>query len=266
MILSRSANPILDIRYWNLLDAIVVNLDHNASKGIQTRPVKTWLTPLLNRTPISPILLSFLAASHGVPSEDRCRLSITISQCMGVLWPLSAHKVGVEALLELWGTFLKAAVELGAHDDLDKLGETITTSFRSALSNCSNKKKVRSIFLFKYVYRCDLAMACNRSTKRSHRPTLSRGFSIFTASLSAQIQITYIRQAQRFSLRLTFSALCTPKTRSRPPLCPPCSHFSPLSQRLSYPYSLASCLRLYTQCSRIAAHSLPLAVMEARVL
>lgn len=66
---------------------------------------------------------------------------------MDIVWPLSVHKVGVEALLELFGTFLKAAVDLQAPDDLEKLGEIITTSFRSALSNSSNKKKVHNLNL-----------------------------------------------------------------------------------------------------------------------
>ncbi|KAF7982078.1 hypothetical protein HWV62_30382 [Athelia sp. TMB] len=140
----QSANPILDTRYWTLLGAIIALPDRTSSKEVHTRPTKTWLTPLLNRTPICPTLLSFLASYQGVPLENRHPLSSAVHQCMIVLWPLSVHKVGVEALLELFGTFLKACES--ARDDLEKFGETITTSFRNALSNSSNKRKIYQSF------------------------------------------------------------------------------------------------------------------------
>lgn len=53
------------------------------------------------------------------------------------------HKIGVETLLECFGTVLDVSGELGSDEALEGMCEAIVCSYREALGNAGNKKKVQ---------------------------------------------------------------------------------------------------------------------------
>ncbi|KAH8100543.1 Urb2/Npa2 family-domain-containing protein [Cristinia sonorae] len=139
-----SVNPILDVRYWSLLENVLF-----AQADIQLRD-KAWLVPLLNRIPIAPIAVSLvsLCSQHAV--ETSIDLEAKGCQCLFFLWPLAVPKFNSESLLECYGAFLVYFASLGARrrssESLVKLSSLVVATYRSSLVNTANKKKLYTTF------------------------------------------------------------------------------------------------------------------------
>lgn len=141
IVVCRSANPILDVQYWTLLENVL--LSHNDVK-VQDKP---WLVPLLTRIPITPIVTSFVSLCAQHPSVVAQGLKTAAFRCLSALWPLAATKFSTETLLECFGTLLDYTASHGptenpANEDFAKLTGLVVSSYRSSLVNASNKKKV----------------------------------------------------------------------------------------------------------------------------
>ncbi|KAG1810124.1 Urb2/Npa2 family-domain-containing protein [Suillus plorans] len=139
-----SDNPVIDARYWSLLRKVLV-LDGSVGAGV--RGLKVWLGSLLNRTPLAPIIISILTLLRDLPVTKAKELLVPVHPCFSVLWPLSVHKIGVETLLECLGAVLNVSTELFDDVILDGICETIVFSYREALGNAGNKKKLPVTFL-----------------------------------------------------------------------------------------------------------------------
>ncbi|KIK46276.1 hypothetical protein CY34DRAFT_800619 [Suillus luteus UH-Slu-Lm8-n1] len=137
-----SDNPVVDARYWSLLRKVL-----DGSVGAGARGLKVWLGSLLNRTPLAPIIISILTLLRDLPVTKAEELLVLVRPCFSVLWPLSVHKIGVETLLECLGTVLNVSAELVKDENLGGICEAIVSSYREALGNTGNKKKLPAAFL-----------------------------------------------------------------------------------------------------------------------
>ncbi|CCM02194.1 uncharacterized protein FIBRA_04274 [Fibroporia radiculosa] len=152
------ANPLLDFRFWKLL-ADVLTSSKTVYVNAKFTPVtiKSWLLPILNRTPIAPIISGYFTMSHLV-DHDTLPLTTLVSQCIVVLWPLAASKFSPEMLLECLGAVLAYLGKI----HLDRLGHSqkaigtvaslIASSYRTALSNSAAKKKLYAAFLQHHIF------------------------------------------------------------------------------------------------------------------
>jgi hypothetical protein len=139
-----ASNPVLDLRYWKLLQAILIPV---SSKSSKTGPSSnTWLLPLLNRVPLLPIVLSLLTNSLNLPVPKRDELYLHSSKSLALVWSLAAPKFSPDNLLESFGAVLRVLNEgtagSGSNTGLVEIGMLVTSSLHTALSNSSNKKKV----------------------------------------------------------------------------------------------------------------------------
>ncbi|KAG1889396.1 Urb2/Npa2 family-domain-containing protein [Suillus subluteus] len=141
-----SDNPVIDARYWSLLRKVL-----DGSVGAGARGLKVWLGSLLNRTPLAPIIISILTLLGDLPVTEAKELLALVRPCFFVLWPLSVHKIGVETLLECLGAVLNVSAELVNDEILGGICEAIVSSYREALGNAGNKKKLPAIFLQNYL-------------------------------------------------------------------------------------------------------------------
>lgn len=128
--------------------------DQSTSK--LSRPSKIWLIPLLNRVPIAPIILSSLPIIPKLDLVHRISLVSAIKKCMSIIWPLAIHKITSDTILELFGEYIKAILDIGLviltdDDAMMAIGGLINGSFKSSLANTSNKKKVTSLHLSHHV-------------------------------------------------------------------------------------------------------------------
>jgi hypothetical protein len=65
----RESNPVLDLRFWTLVQSILSSL---SSKSLKTGlSHNAWLIPLLNRVPLLPIVSSLLSNSLNLPAQKR---------------------------------------------------------------------------------------------------------------------------------------------------------------------------------------------------
>ncbi|KAH0590433.1 hypothetical protein H2248_000586 [Termitomyces sp. 'cryptogamus'] len=145
-------NPLLDLRFWTLLNDVITSTSTGGSSGTQTRPLKIWLPPLLSRIPVAPSLVALLRLLGRLDPALRSSVVPVIFSSLAIIWPVSAQKINTEAMLECFGAFLTAYH--GAHvanDYFMRIGSLITTSYRNSVSNSSNKKKVYSVFLQNYL-------------------------------------------------------------------------------------------------------------------
>lgn len=126
--------------HWQLLSSIICCSDIEGS-----RRVKAWLTPLLNRTPLAPILIAFLDQIPRLSPEIQTTVFTSFTPCFSVLWPLAKHKINVETLLECFSATLKI-VCLDVNQNLAQphvaVCSTVANSYFSALTRASNRKKV----------------------------------------------------------------------------------------------------------------------------
>ncbi|KAJ7102157.1 Urb2/Npa2 family-domain-containing protein [Mycena belliarum] len=124
------SNPVLDPRFWSLLSDIVSD---------QSKPVKHWLLPLLNRVPLAPVVVSFLELYKSAKVEIRGPLTSVATKSLVSIWPFAVHKISAETLLECFGTFMGVT---SAPKDLERLGTVMISSLRTSVANSSNKKKL----------------------------------------------------------------------------------------------------------------------------
>jgi hypothetical protein len=141
---SSEQNPVLDLRFWTLLQDILLFLSPQNSK---TRSVhNTWLTPLLNRVPLLPILLSLLSNSLDLSAQKRDELYLLSSRCLSLVWTLAAPKFSPDNLLECFGAVLRVLVTeaagSGENSGVTTVCTLVTSSLHNVLSHSSNKKKV----------------------------------------------------------------------------------------------------------------------------
>jgi len=121
----------------------------DASVGANARGPKIWLGSLLNRVPLAPIIISTLTLSTRNLSDTISKdLLLLVCPCFSALWPLSVHKIGAETLLECFGTVLDVLGWLGSNVALEDMCEAMVFSYREALGNAGNKKKVRDHIVF----------------------------------------------------------------------------------------------------------------------
>jgi len=139
------SNPVLDLRFWTLLQDILLFLSPEHSKPRSVH--NTWLIPLLNRVPLLPILLLLLSSSLDLPTQKRGELYLHSSKCLALVWTLAAPKFSPDNLLECFGAVLRVlvreAVGSGENSGLTTVCTLVTSSLHSVLSHSSNKKKVR---------------------------------------------------------------------------------------------------------------------------
>lgn len=133
--MSRSTSSIFSQEYWKLL------LDVLSDKGSSnTRPLKAWLTPLLHRISLQPILLTFLTKYNEIDSYDD--LSNKVSSCVAIMWPISVQKMTLEGLADLFGVLLQKADEGDLTLGTINIGTLVASSYHTSLGNSVNKKKV----------------------------------------------------------------------------------------------------------------------------
>ncbi|KAH9947654.1 Urb2/Npa2 family-domain-containing protein [Amylocystis lapponica] len=139
----RASNPLFDLRYWSLLSDI---LSADTPKGnVNLRVTKPWLVSLVNRVPIAPIVISYCSMLS--PADA---LHTLASRCLLILWPLAISKCNPETLLECFGALLlrfSSSGAVAAGQDVTPLASAIVSSYRTALSNSTNKKKLYMTFL-----------------------------------------------------------------------------------------------------------------------
>jgi len=145
----RDVNPILDTRYWQLLSDILSSSDAGSAKPISTaRSIKSWILPVLNRTPIAPIVVAFFSLTASATRDTKLALNPLVSQCLAVLWPLAVPRFTPEILLECFGAVLAYLVQTRSDDivDVENLaGQTmllVVSSYKIGFGNSANKKKV----------------------------------------------------------------------------------------------------------------------------
>ncbi|KAF9229655.1 hypothetical protein BS17DRAFT_763186 [Gyrodon lividus] len=131
-----ASTPIADTEYWTLLRDVLTT-----SPPAATRSIKTWLLPLLSRTPLNNIVINLLTLhSSQVHAPARAALA--------VLWPLAEKKMGVDALGECLGVALGVCIEWKhKDDDLAWICSAVVSSYKNALANAGNKKKLYTSFL-----------------------------------------------------------------------------------------------------------------------
>jgi len=137
-------NSVLDLRFWTLLQDILLFLSPETSK---TKFIhNTSLIPLLNRVPLQPIILSLLSNSVDLPPRKRDELYLHSSKCLALVWSLAAPKFSPDNLLECFGAVLRVLVReaagSGENSGLTTICTLVTSSLHSTLSHSSNKKKV----------------------------------------------------------------------------------------------------------------------------
>jgi len=137
----RETNPLLDTRFWTLLTEIV-----SPTENLSLAPrVNVWLVPLLARIPVSPIAMSFLELLYSLDEHHRHELTPLVYRVFVVIWPLSVHKFGFEALSDCFVAVLRVFKLCESDESLAQICCLITSSFRASLANASTRKKVYSL-------------------------------------------------------------------------------------------------------------------------
>jgi hypothetical protein len=131
------------VRYWTLLADIICSRD----RATDARPLKTWLSAILARVPIAPIVLSFLGSY--IQNDD---MSKAVAACLSTLWPLGVQKTATETLLECFGASLPLINEHRTDEDLARIASLVVNSYRNSVSNHSNKKKVSGSTFATHLY------------------------------------------------------------------------------------------------------------------
>src|SRR5712691_3828834 len=101
----RESNPVLDLRFWMLVQSILSSLGSKSSKTGLTR--NAWLIPLLNRVPLLPIVSSLLSNSLNLPAQMRDEIYLQSSKSLTLVWSLAAPKFSLDSLLECFGSILR---------------------------------------------------------------------------------------------------------------------------------------------------------------
>jgi hypothetical protein len=141
----RESNPVLDLRFWTLVQSILSSLSSKSLKTGSTR--NAWLIPLLNRVPLLPIVSSLLSNSLNLPVQKRDEIYLRSSRSLALIWSLAAPKFSLDNLLECFGSILRVLqgkiAGSGENPGLITICKLVTSSLHTAFSHSSNKKKVR---------------------------------------------------------------------------------------------------------------------------
>jgi hypothetical protein len=138
----RESNPLLDIRYWALLNDVITHTNNRT-----TRPVKKWLISLLARIPIAPTVISFFDMLPTL-EEDRCHeVTLVVCRCIVIIWPLSAPKFSPDSLIDCLGAILKLLPMSAADESLAQIGCLVASSYRSYQANSPYSRKACHVFL-----------------------------------------------------------------------------------------------------------------------
>jgi hypothetical protein len=141
----RESNPVLDLRFWTLVQNILSSLSSMSLKTGLTR--NSWLIPLLNRVPLLPIVSSLLSNSLSLPAQKRDEIYLQSSRSLALVWSLAAPKFSLDSLLECFGSILRVlqgeTAGSGENPGLITIYKLVTSSLHTAFSHSSNKKKVR---------------------------------------------------------------------------------------------------------------------------
>ncbi|TFY72617.1 hypothetical protein EVG20_g369 [Dentipellis fragilis] len=141
-------NPVLDVRYWQLLDDILLPSEAAENAAAGTRATKAWLLPLLNRTPIVPVVTSLLMLSEQ-DSSAMTELYTLAATSLAMMWPIAIQKATPDMLLDCFGALLGAMVTVPdpSTQGFIKIAHLVVVAMRAAFSNSSNKKKLYQSFL-----------------------------------------------------------------------------------------------------------------------
>ncbi|KAI5992196.1 Urb2/Npa2 family-domain-containing protein [Pisolithus albus] len=130
--------PISNPKYWSLLRQTL------SSSASSIRPLKTWLIPLLHRTNVAGMVKELLTLSN-VRDVDFGGVYVPARAVLAILWPLAEKRVGMDGLMECFAEVLGVCVP--RNDDLAWICTTVVASYREALGNFGNKKKLYIGFL-----------------------------------------------------------------------------------------------------------------------
>ncbi|KAA1468590.1 hypothetical protein DENSPDRAFT_833947 [Dentipellis sp. KUC8613] len=141
-------NPVLDVRYWQLLGDILSPSGEADSDAAGARSIKAWLSPLLNRTPIIPVVTSLLTLSEQDASLVSELYTLAASP-LANMWPIAIQKATPDTLLDCFGALLGALVTApkSSIQGFINIANLVVTAFRTAFSNSSSKKKLYQSFL-----------------------------------------------------------------------------------------------------------------------
>ncbi|KAI0343910.1 hypothetical protein BDW22DRAFT_1473650 [Trametopsis cervina] len=145
------SNPLLDVQIWTLLHDILQTSASLSRGSLASRPLRTWLLPLLNRIPTAPILVAlFTLVDHESPPE----LLYVASKAFALLWPMAVPKIGIDSLQDCYGSvtrLLAQPVKKQSNEATDasvfRLVDLVVASYRSSSANSSAKKKLLSQFV-----------------------------------------------------------------------------------------------------------------------
>ncbi|PCH33433.1 hypothetical protein WOLCODRAFT_147530 [Wolfiporia cocos MD-104 SS10] len=150
----RKTNPILDVEYWQLLADVLSQCTVQDAKTTGTaRAARFWLLPLLNRIPIAPIVAAYFTLSASELDVLSVGQDTLVSRCLAIVWPLAVPKFSPDSLLDCFGAALEYLKKLAVHGSDENLAvglkaiSLVVSSYRTALSNTANKKKLYSAFL-----------------------------------------------------------------------------------------------------------------------
>lgn len=133
------------MRFWGLLLNILKPSATVTDSKNSTRTLRTWLVPLLSRIPFAPITTSFLSLLTTPSTDFDAHTEAAAWQCICIIWPLAVPKFSPESLLECYGSLLKYLVHRHSPAELSaQTASLIVSSYRTAVSNTTNKKKVRA--------------------------------------------------------------------------------------------------------------------------
>lgn len=137
----RLSSPALDIKYWTLLKSILL------PQSVLQIQDKAWLVALLSRIPIVPIVVFFISTCSQHAAEVSEALELAACSTLSALWPLAVPRLNAESLLECAGAFFNhwsSCDKIGNVESKSSrdLGSLVVSSYRAALPNASNKKKV----------------------------------------------------------------------------------------------------------------------------
>ncbi|KAI6020875.1 Urb2/Npa2 family-domain-containing protein [Pisolithus microcarpus] len=130
--------PISNPKYWSLLQQTL------SSSASSVRPLKTWLVPLLHRTNVTSMVKELITLSN-VCDVDLGGVYVPARAVLAILWPLAEKRVGMDGLMECFAAVLGVCVPW--NDDLAWICTTVVASYREALGNFGNKKKLYTSFL-----------------------------------------------------------------------------------------------------------------------
>ncbi|KAF8168340.1 Urb2/Npa2 family-domain-containing protein [Crassisporium funariophilum] len=146
-----SSNPVLDTRYWRLISTLTASQDVPQKQRNESRPFRNWLTTILHRLPFGNVVVVFLKLFNDVPSAEKQELSNVVSSCLATIWPLSVQRMNHELLQECFGVLISTLSSSADYEGIVKIGRLISNSYRNALHNSSNKKKLHLSFLHSHL-------------------------------------------------------------------------------------------------------------------